>query len=68
MTASRAKGTSWETSIVRYLRDQGWPHAERRALRGSNDCGDVAGVPLVCIEAKSAYVPVLLLPTLGVRA
>lgn len=54
MTASRRKGTSWETAIVTYLRGNGAPHAERRALGGAKDRGDIAGIPGVVIEAKSA--------------
>jgi hypothetical protein len=54
VSRNRAKGTAWETAIVRYLREQGAVHAERRALNGAKDRGDVAGVPGVVIEAKSA--------------
>lgn len=54
MSASRAKGTSWESAIVTYLRASGVPHAERRALNGAKDRGDVAGLPGVVIEAKNA--------------
>ncbi len=54
MSASRRKGTSWESAIVAYLRESGAVHAERRALNGAKDRGDVAGVPGVVIEAKSA--------------
>ena len=54
MTRSRAKGTAWESAIVAYLRERGWPNAERRALSGSADRGDIAGVVGVVIEAKSA--------------
>ena len=54
MSRERAKGTAWESAIVQYLRDVGWPHAERRALHGTNDQGDVAGVISVVIEAKNA--------------
>jgi hypothetical protein len=53
MNASKRKGTSWETAIVRYLQ-QWWPHAERRALHGSQDKGDVLGLPGVIVEAKNA--------------
>jgi hypothetical protein len=52
MSKSRAKGTKAETAIVNYLRANGFPHAERRALAGSADKGDIAGVPGVVIEAK----------------
>ena len=51
---SRQKGTAWESSIVNYLRAIGHEHAERRALSGSNDRGDIAGLPCVVIEAKAA--------------
>lgn len=54
MSAARAKGTAWESAIVEYLRDNGVPYAERRALGGAYDRGDIAGVPGVVIEAKSA--------------
>jgi len=54
MSASKRKGTSWESAIVDYLREHGAPHAERRALGGTRDRGDIAGIPGVVIEAKSA--------------
>lgn len=54
MSKSRAKGTAWESKIIDLLRERGWPNAERRALNGANDRGDVAGVVGICIEAKSA--------------
>ncbi len=54
MTASKRKGTAWESTIVDYLRGAGAPHAERRALNGAKDRGDVAGIPGVVIEAKNA--------------
>jgi len=46
-------GTVAETAVVRYLRANGWPNAERRALRGAYDCGDVTGTPGVCWEVKA---------------
>lgn len=54
MSRNRATGTRWESTIVDYLRANGAPHAERRALNGAKDRGDVAGLPGVVIEAKSA--------------
>jgi hypothetical protein len=54
MSRNRAKGTTWESSIVAFLREHGAPHAERRALGGSKDRGDIAGIPGVVVEAKSA--------------
>jgi hypothetical protein len=53
MSASRAKGTGAETAVVNYLRVQGWPHAERRALGGAKDRGDIAGVVSTVIEVKN---------------
>lgn len=54
MSTSRAKGTAFETAIVDYLRDHGAPHAERRALGGAKDRGDIAGTPGFVWEAKNA--------------
>lgn len=53
MSRSKQIGTKWETAIVTYLRDKGWTYAERRALGGNQDKGDIAGVIGVVIEAKS---------------
>lgn len=52
---SKQRGTRWETAIVDYLKTKGWPFAERRALQGSADRGDIIlGIPGVVIEAKNA--------------
>lgn len=51
MSRSRAKGTAFETAIVNYLVGEGFP-VERRALAGSLDKGDIAGLP-VAVEAKN---------------
>lgn len=53
MSKSKAKGTTAEREVVRYLQ-QWWPAAERRALSGNKDKGDVAGIPGVVIEVKAA--------------
>jgi Holliday junction resolvase len=53
VSKAKARGTSAETAVVRYLQ-QWWPAAERRALSGNKDKGDVAGIPGVCIEVKAA--------------
>ena len=50
---SKRKGTSFEVAVVDYLRDHGFPFAERRAQRGTNDAGDVAGVVGWVLEAKN---------------
>lgn len=54
MSASKKKGTAWESAVVAFLRENGVPHAERRTLGGTKDRGDVAGIPGVVIECKSA--------------
>ena len=50
---SKRKGTTWESAVVDYLRSHGQPYAERRALTGSADKGDVSGIPGVMIECKN---------------
>jgi Holliday junction resolvase len=52
-TRSKQKGTTAEREVVRYLQ-QWWPAAERRALSGNKDKGDVAGIPGVVVEVKAA--------------
>lgn len=52
-TKSKAKGTTAEREVVRYLQNW-WPAAERRALSGNKDKGDVAGIPGVVVEVKAA--------------
>ena len=51
MSKARAKGTAFESAIVGYLNDHGFPNAVRT---GSADyaAGDIAGTPLV-LEAKN---------------
>lgn len=53
MSKARAKGTQWETQIVRWLNENGYPGADRSPLRGNKDRGDITGLPGVCIEAKN---------------
>lgn len=57
-TASKAKGTAAETAVVRYLQNW-WPTAERRALSGALDKGDVAGIARLVVEVKAAERPML---------
>lgn len=52
-STAKAKGAKTEQMLCDWLRAQGWPHAERRHLSGTDDRGDVAGVHGVCIECKS---------------
>lgn len=43
-----------ESAVVAFLRDNGFLQAERRALKGSLDQGDVTGTPGLCWEVKYA--------------
>lgn len=40
--------------VVRYLHSTYWPYAERRALSGGQDKGDITGTPGLAWEVKSA--------------
>jgi len=53
MSKSKQKGTSAETAVVNWLVSKGRKHVERRTLNGSNDRGDIAGIPLVVLEVKN---------------
>ncbi len=50
---SRAKGTRVESLIVDHLITNGFPHAERRALHGNTDRGDITGTPGIAWELKA---------------
>lgn len=52
MSTPRAKGTAAESAVVGHLRRH-WPHAERRALHGGRDLGDVTGIPDLVWEVKA---------------
>lgn len=53
MSASRRKGTAFETAVVNFLREAGYDAAERRALQGRLDRGDIAGLPGWTLECKA---------------
>ena len=53
MSAAKSRGTRAETAVVRALRAEGFVHAERRALHGNQDRGDIAGIPGLVIEVKN---------------
>src|SRR5690606_15879618 len=57
---SRSKdiGTRAETAVAKYLRANGFEHAERRALRGAADAGDITGTPGICWEVKARKRPI----------
>ena len=52
MNRPRDIGTRAESAVVRYLVANGYPHAERRSLRGALDAGDITGTPSVAWEVK----------------
>lgn len=49
-------GTKTETAVVRVLVECGFPHAERRRLRGRADAGDITGTPGVAWSVKGGNV------------
>lgn len=53
---SKNKGTMAETAVVSFLRTVGFPYAERLALQGSKDRGDITGIPGIVIEVKNEKV------------
>ena len=54
MSKSKQKGTKFETAVVRYLTDNGFPYAERAPLAGNKDRGDITGTPGIVWECKNA--------------
>lgn len=53
MSKSKQKGTAAETAVVKYLRENGFPYAERRALTGNYDKGDITGCGPIVFEVKN---------------
>ena len=53
MSRAKTKGTAAESALVRFLSGQGFPNAERRALTGQFDQGDVTGTPCLAWEVKN---------------
>jgi Holliday junction resolvase len=53
MSKQKQKGTAAETAVAKYLRDNGFPYAERRALTGTHDKGDITGCGPVVFEVKN---------------
>ena len=45
MSKAKQKGTLAESALVKFLQSAGFPNAERRALAGINDLGDITGTP-----------------------
>ena len=53
MSKSKQKGTLAETAFVNFLKVNGFPGAERRALAGELDKGDITGTPALTFEVKN---------------
>lgn len=53
MNPSKAKGTHAETAVVKWLRANGFPNAERLALHGRKDIGDIRPTPGFICEVKN---------------
>jgi len=53
MNKSKQVGTAAETHVVSYLQANGFPHADRRALKGSLDVGDILVCPGLIVEVKA---------------
>lgn len=49
---SKDIGTDAERPVARWLASNGWPNAERRAMRGRDDAGDITGTPGICWSVK----------------
>ena len=53
MSRAKQKGTAAESALVKFLVGQGFPGAERRALTGDFDQGDITGTPCLAWEVKN---------------
>lgn len=49
---NKEKGTRWESAVVRYLRSKGFD-VWRMAQTGSQDQGDIGGLPHVAFEVRN---------------
>lgn len=57
-TANARKGAEAERIVARYLRQQGFPGADRRLREGrTDDQGDIDGVPFTTIQVKYVAQP-----------
>jgi hypothetical protein len=52
MTQPKQKGTAAETAVLRFLSGW-WPNVTRLAPAGAADCGDLDGVPELCVQVKN---------------
>jgi len=61
-TRQKAKGSSFEREIVYWLRDNGFPYAERGVAGATADIGDIIGTPILknCLSTSATADPHLL--------
>ena len=50
---SKRKGTAFERQVADWLKDNGFPDADRSVLRGNKDRGDIIGLACWCLELKA---------------
>ena len=56
MSRSGDIGTKTAESVARVMRENGWPDAERSALHGAKDRGDLTGIGRgLCVEVKGGH-------------
>jgi hypothetical protein len=51
--AAKAKGAGAERDVRDYLKENGFPYADRRLAGATLDKGDISGIPGVTIEIKN---------------
>ena len=52
MSKEKQKGTAAESAVVKFLQENGFIYAERRALHGTVDKGDITGCGPIVFEVK----------------
>lgn len=58
MSANKARGTRWESACVTFLREHGFPWADRVPLSGARDRGDVTvgpGSPVMEMKSQNRH-------------
>ena len=50
---NKIKGSAAERAVAAWLRENGYPYAERTRAGWTDDRGDIDGLPGVCIEVKN---------------
>lgn len=53
VSASKSKGTKWETAVKEWLNRRGWRGVARHPQHGARDVGDLSGIPQLVIQCKN---------------